>query len=80
MDVSGGSSANGSQIQIYTSNGTAAQKWKITTLSDGYYTLSPGNATTSALDLDNAGTANGTKVQIYSANGTIAQKFRFILQ
>lgn len=80
MDVSGGSSANGTQIQIYSANGSAAQKWKITDVGGGYYTFSPGNATSSVLDLNNAGTANGTKVQIYTSNGTNAQKFKLIAQ
>ena len=29
LDVSGGSGKNGANIQVYTPNGTVAQKWKL---------------------------------------------------
>ena len=39
MDVAGGSTAEGSNIQLYVDNGTNAQKFEITYGSDGYYTI-----------------------------------------
>ena len=66
VDVAGASSANGTQVQLYTCNGTSAQAWTIGT--DG--TL---KALGKCLDVAAAGTANGAKVQLYDCNGTGAQ-------
>jgi len=68
VDVAGASSANGTQVQLYTCNGTGAQTW----------TVGADNslqALGKCLDVASAGTANGTKVQIYDCNGTNAQKW-----
>jgi len=69
VDVAGASSANGTKIQLYTCNGTAAQTWTVG--SDG--TL---RALGKCLDVTGAGTANGTKTQLYTCNGTNAQKWQ----
>jgi glucosylceramidase len=66
VDVAGASTANGTQIQLYTCNGTNAQSWTVGT--DG--TL---RALGKCMDVAAAGTANGTKVQLYDCNGTGAQ-------
>lgn len=39
LDVAGGSQSSGQNIQIYTANGTDAQKWDISSLGNGYYKL-----------------------------------------
>ncbi len=69
VDVAGASSANGTKVQLYTCNGTAAQTWTVG--SDG--TL---RALGKCLDVASAGTANGSKVQLYTCNGTNAQKWQ----
>ncbi len=70
VDVSNSGTANGTAIQIYTCNGTNAQKWTV-----------PGDGTLTAfgkcLDVNNSGTANGTKVQLYDCNGTGAQQWTY---
>ncbi|GAA1274799.1 chitinase [Sphaerisporangium rubeum] len=66
VDVAAASSANGTQVQLYTCNGTAAQSW--TTGSDGTV-----RALGKCLDVAAASSANGTKVQLYDCNGTAAQ-------
>ena len=70
VDVKGSGTANGTPVQIYTCNGTNAQKWTV-----------PGNGTLTAfgkcLDVSNSGTANGTKVQLYDCNGTGAQQWTY---
>src|SRR5690349_23375244 len=68
VDVAGASSANGTQVQLYTCNGTGAQQW--TVADDGTV-----RALGKCLDVAAAGTANGTKVQIYDCNGTGAQQW-----
>ncbi len=69
LDVSGGSSENGAKVQLWTCNGTNAQKW---TLEDGALVTPSGKC------LDAAGfrSANGTPVQIWDCHGGDNQKWR----
>jgi chitinase len=67
VDVAGANSANGTKVDIYTCNGTAAQAW---TVSGGTV-----QALGKCMDIAAAGTANGTKVQLYDCNGTGAQQW-----
>ena len=68
LDVAGAGTADGTKIQLYTCNGTEAQRWTVTP-----------NATVKALGkcLDVAGgsTANGTRAQLWTCNGTGAQNW-----
>ncbi|MGV9370542.1 glycosyl hydrolase family 18 protein [Micromonospora tulbaghiae] len=66
VDVAAASTANGTAIQLYGCNGTAAQSWNVA--GDG--TL---RALGKCLDVTSAGTANGTKIQLWDCNGTGAQ-------
>ncbi|MFJ8448955.1 PQQ-dependent sugar dehydrogenase [[Kitasatospora] papulosa] len=68
VDVAGGATADGTQIQLYTCNGTAAQKWTVGT-DDTLRALG------SCMDVSGAGTANGTRIQLYGCNGSGAQKW-----
>jgi glucosylceramidase len=68
VDVAGANTANGTQVQLYTCNGTAAQEWTVGT--DGTI-----RALGKCMDVAAAGTANGTKVQLYDCNGTGAQSW-----
>ena len=68
VDVASASSANGTAVQLYDCNGTAAQSWTVGT--DG--TL---RALGKCMDVAAAGTANGTQIQLYDCNGTGAQQW-----
>ncbi|MFJ7330767.1 ThuA domain-containing protein [Streptomyces cyaneofuscatus] len=68
VDVANGSSADGTQIQLWTCNQSTAQKW--TSGTDD--TL---RALGKCLDISGAGTVDGTKIQLYGCNGTGAQKW-----
>ncbi|GAA4580119.1 chitinase [Planotetraspora phitsanulokensis] len=68
VDVAAANSANGTQVQLYTCNGTAAQSWNVGT--DGTI-----RALGKCLDIAAANSANGTKVQIYDCNGSAAQRW-----
>ena len=74
MDVYGAARNNGANVQLWTGNGTNAQKWKVTHDGNGYVTLTSVNSD-KVLDIYGAGTANGTNVQQYASNGTYAQKW-----
>ena len=80
VDVSGGSMAGGANIQIYTSNNTAAQRWVIQNVygpdggSTGYVTITHAG-TSSALDVSGGSKKSGANVQQYAENGTAAQRW-----
>lgn len=74
LDVKGGSAEDGANVQIYTSNGTAAQQWELTYLGNGYYTII-SKASGKALDVAGASTESGANVQQYTPNGTNAQQW-----
>jgi glucosylceramidase len=69
VDVAGGSAADSTTVQLYSCNGTDAQRW--TAEPDGTV-----QALGKCLDVAGGGTANGTAVQLYSCNGTGAQQWR----
>jgi len=66
-DVAGANPADGTQIQLFTCNGTVAQSW-----TAGGQLFSAMNK---CLDVAAAGTANGTRVQLFTCNGTVAQNW-----
>ncbi|MER7929241.1 family 16 glycosylhydrolase [Streptomyces sp. NPDC096057] len=68
VDVNGANSANGTAVQLYDCNGSAAQQWTVG--SDGTI-----RALGKCLDVAGGGTADGTKVQLYDCNGSAAQKW-----
>jgi hypothetical protein len=68
VDVAAANSANGTAVQLYTCNGTAAQQWIVG--DDGTI-----RALGKCLDVTGASTADGAKVQIWDCNGTGAQRW-----
>lgn len=82
LDLSGGNTANGAAIRLYTPNGTASQLF-IVSSSDVNIATGVSMIITSVAnkklvtDVAGASTANGARVQLYSSNNTNAQKYRF---
>ncbi len=66
VDIAGGATANGTAIQLYTCNGTTAQRWTIGT--DGTI-----RGLGKCMDISGGSTANGALVQLWDCNGTGAQ-------
>ncbi|MFI0504380.1 lectin [Streptomyces albogriseolus] len=66
LDVDNAGTADGTRVQIYTCNSSAAQRWTVS--GDG--TL---RALGKCLDVSGGGTADGTRVQLWTCNGTGAQ-------
>ena len=77
LDIPGASSADGANVQIYTSNDTLAQQFKITAVRDGYYKIE-NKSSGKVLDIANASPASGANVQQYSWNNSDAQLWRFL--
>ncbi|MEU0181737.1 RICIN domain-containing protein [Streptomyces sp. NPDC006207] len=68
VDVAGANPANGTPVQLYDCNGTAAQQW--TAASDG--TL---RALGKCLDVKDFGTADGSQLQLWDCGGGTNQKW-----
>ena len=56
------------------------QKWKVKSVGQGYYTLSPQHTSNKVLDVSNGGNSEDTNVQIKESNNSTAQKFKIIPQ
>ena len=67
-DVAGANSANGTAVQLYDCNGSAAQQWTVG--SDGTI-----RALGKCLDVTGGATADGTATQLYDCNGSAAQQW-----
>ncbi|WP_270243029.1 RICIN domain-containing protein [Collinsella tanakaei] len=74
LDVQGASAAGGATIQLYASNGTGAQRWRVTHDDTGYVTFINA-ASGLALDVQWGNSAAGTPVQQYTPNGSWSQKW-----
>ncbi|SCL70225.1 lectin [Micromonospora chersina] len=68
LDVRSGATADGTQIQLYTCNGSTAQTWTVTPNSTV-------KALGKCLDVSGGATADGTKIQLWTCNGTGAQNW-----
>lgn len=75
VDVDNANTKNGTNVQLFSSNGTNAQKWYVKPIDNGYYEITTVLNNNLVLDVDNAGKKNKTNVQIYTKNGTDAQKW-----
>ena len=75
VDVAGAAAFNGSNVQLYTWNGSNAQLWQVRTNSDGTYTFRSRCDVNYVLDLAGRGRSVGTNLQIYTANGSTSQRF-----
>ncbi|WP_348822193.1 RICIN domain-containing protein [Flavobacterium aestuarii] len=78
LDVSGGSTQQGANVQQHNTNETDAQRWVITKESDGFYKLTHRN-TNQVLDVDNNSSQAGANVQQWTDLGTNAQRWKIEL-
>jgi hypothetical protein len=68
LDVNNAGTADGTKIQLYGCNGSAAQTWTV----QGQTLRAFGKC----LDVSGAGTADGTLVQLWTCNGSGAQNWQ----
>lgn len=76
FDVLNGSLEAGANLQVYESNKTNAQKFKITKRTDGTYKITNVGSGMVA-DVQGAVLANGTNVQMWGDTDNAAQKWTF---
>ncbi|OMD36946.1 glycoside hydrolase family 5 [Paenibacillus borealis] len=76
LDVAGGATSDGANVQQWTDNGNSQQKWKVIDVGGGAYKLI---AESSGKALDAAGpSADGANVQQWTDNGAVTQKWAII--
>ena len=78
LDVSGGGTQQGANVQQHNPNETDAQRWVITKESDGFYKLTH-RGTNQVLDVDNNSSQAGANVQQWTDLGTNAQRWKIEL-
>lgn len=71
LDADGNQTADGTKLQIWSCNGTGAQKWTRTAAGA---LVGPGGK---CVDVAGAATANNTPVRLWTCNGTKAQEWSF---
>ncbi len=81
IDVPGGQNTNSLQLQQWTDNNAAAQRWVATDLgtSSNYYRLRSVNSSDNkVMDVRNGTKNNGEAIQLMQDQSNIAQQFRLI--
>lgn len=78
MEANAGGTADGTTVVIRANANVSQQKWTISPTTDGYYILTPGNATGKAMDLSGGSSADRTPLVINSLSGGKSQKWRII--
>ena len=77
LDVYGGKTANGTNVDLYDLNKSDAQIFRFTRNSDGTFTII-NKKSKKALDVYGNNTNNGANVDIYTSNKSTAQKWYII--
>lgn len=62
----------------WSGTGGSNQKFRVVSLSYGYYRLVPQSATTTSLDVAGNGNANDTPIQIYTTNNNSSQYYKLV--
>ena len=79
LDVYYGQTANGTNIRQWYYNGENAQKFKLVSDGNGYYSILTGATNySSAVDVEAKKTADGTNIIQWSYGGRNNQKFEFV--
>ena len=74
LDIANGSTASGANVQLYQSNDTPAQQFKVTHDSQGYVTFTNVKSGR-VLDVYNGTAKNGNNVWQFTSNNSRAQKW-----
>ena len=77
LDIDNASTNSGANVQLFNSNNTAAQKFSIKSVGDGYYKIQC-EATGKVLDVSDGSMASNANVQQFSWNGSAAQCWKFV--
>lgn len=75
LDIAGGSTAKGANVQIYANNDTNAQKYRITEETAGHWSIVSARSGM-FLDVYGGAARNGANVQQWTSNGSRAQRWK----
>jgi hypothetical protein len=75
LDVEGAKKDNGTPVQIYTCNGSAAQKWEVYGDDAGLHLRNVNSQ--KCVDVSGTNSADGTKIQIWTCNSSPAQTWEY---
>ncbi|MFF3126912.1 RICIN domain-containing protein [Streptomyces sp. NPDC057908] len=75
LDAAGGGKTNGTAVQMYTCNNTAAQQWEVYGDDLGLHLRNVNSL--KCLDVSSNNTANGTKIQLWTCNSSPAQTWEY---
>jgi len=78
LDVSNCGTSNGTNVQQWSWLNNTCQQWILTDLGNGYWRISPANATTQALDVSGVSVSDGANVQIWSYLGGNNQQWQLV--
>ena len=70
IDVAGSATEDGTNIQLWTCNGSDAQEWTLNETTGEIKGLGG-----KCIDVEHSGTEDGTNIQLWECNGTDAQKW-----
>lgn len=76
VEVVNANDQNGANVQQYSGNGNACQKWYVTNKGNNYITLKSGMSAGRMMDVVNGENNDGTNIQIYQANNLDPQTFK----
>jgi len=76
VDARAAASANGTAVQQYTCNGTAAQSWQFTATDSGYYRIGVSTAPDQVWDETDVSTADGALTQLWLYGGGANQQWQ----
>lgn len=74
LDIASGSKNDGANVQLYLSNGTTAQSFKVTHDTNGYVTFTNVNSG-KVIDVSGGKVVNSRNIQQYYSNDTKSQKW-----
>lgn len=77
LDVAGGNTANGANVELWTYDNGSHQQFTLTLLSDGYYTIKAVHSG-KVLDVYNGTAANGTNVQTWDWNNIADSEWKIV--
>lgn len=75
LEVKDANEANGTNIQQWSGNGNACQKWYVRNEGDYVY-LYTGLSSTRTVDVENGSANNGANVRLWDYNGHNAQRYK----
>ncbi len=75
IDVYCADNKNNTNVDLYTSNDTSAQRWYIRSASSGYV-LVPKCAGSSCIDIEKVSSEDGANIQIFTCSSNNAQVFK----